>query len=69
MRSPLYILRAGVGRYALVEVDSAVGKLAECSLLLDLGGLNGVLGGVSRGVWRGVLVRGEEDVRMCEGGG
>ena len=27
----------------LVEVDATVGKLAEGSLLLDLGGLNGVL--------------------------
>ena len=27
----------------LIEVDATVGKLAEGSLLLDLGGLNGVL--------------------------
>jgi hypothetical protein len=27
----------------LIEVDAAVGKLAEGSLLLDLGGLNGIL--------------------------
>lgn len=31
----------GVG--VLVEVDATVGKLAEGSLLLDLGGLDGVL--------------------------
>jgi hypothetical protein len=39
------VWRGGV----LVEVDTAVGKLAEGSLLLDLGGLDGVLwrGGVS----------------------
>lgn len=29
----------------LVEVDATVGELAEGSLLLDLGGLNGVLYG------------------------
>jgi len=28
----------------LVEVDATVGKLSEGSLLLDLGGLNGILG-------------------------
>jgi len=27
----------------LIEVDSTVGELSERSLLLDLGGLNGVL--------------------------
>jgi hypothetical protein len=27
----------------LIEVDTTVGKLSEGSLLLDLGGLNGVL--------------------------
>jgi hypothetical protein len=32
-----------VGLRVLVEIDAAVGKLAEGSLLLDLGGLLGVL--------------------------
>lgn len=44
--SPLNSSRLGVGMYGgfvLVEVDSTVGKLAEGSLLLDLGSLNGVL--------------------------
>jgi hypothetical protein len=33
----------GLGLRILVEVDATVGKLAEGSLLLDLGGLLGVL--------------------------
>ena len=33
------------GEFVLVEVDSTVGKLAEGSLLLDLGSLDGVLRG------------------------
>lgn len=32
-----------LGRVVLVKIDSSVGKFAERSLLLDLGGLNGVL--------------------------
>jgi len=32
-----------LGLRVLVEIDTAVGKLAEGSLLLDLGGLLGVL--------------------------
>jgi hypothetical protein len=34
---------SGLGLRVLVEIDAAVGKLAEGSLLLDLGGLLGVL--------------------------
>lgn len=32
-----------VGGSVLVEVDATVGELAERSLLLDLGGLDGIL--------------------------
>ena len=31
------------GDFVLVEIDATVGELSECSLLLDLGGLLGVL--------------------------
>jgi hypothetical protein len=34
-----------MGEFVLVEVDATVGEFAEGSLLLDLGGLNGVLCG------------------------
>jgi hypothetical protein len=47
------VWRGGV----LVEVDTAVGKLAEGSLLLDLGGLDGVL-------WKRVSVLLELHVRV-----
>lgn len=36
------------GKNVRIKVDSSVGKLAELSLLLELGGLLGVLGLLSR---------------------